>query len=132
MKISQYVAKFLSAADLKQRGPQLILIESVEEEDVGGSPKPVLRGIDPTHVIALNPTNITSLIDIFGSDDTSDWVDEMCVAYFDPNVVFNNRKVGGIRFRKPKPTAVKPVRSSKGGQAAGPNADGVDDSDIPF
>ena len=141
MRASKFVSNFLSASDLASTGPILVNIESVEEEQVGGDTKPVLRGWGGSPVkgedgkttmqgrdvvIALNPTNLTALTELFKSDETDDWCGECIVAFNDPSVLFNNRKVGGIRFRKPKDGFEKPVRPirARGGQ--------VEDKDVPF
>lgn len=140
MRASKFVSSFLSARDLADMGPTLILIESVEEEQVGGETKPVLRGWGSISaktdgksavegreiVIALNPTNILALTDLFGSDDTDIWCEECVVAFNDPSVTFNNKKVGGIRFRKPKSGFEKPARPARTRGAQ------VDDKDVPF
>lgn len=142
MKVSKFVSSFLSATDLASMGPTLIYIESIEEEQVGGDTKPVLRGWGHASnagvgadgkpdgrdvVIALNPTNLVSLTEIFGSDESDEWCGESIVAFNDPTVMFNNKKVGGIRFRKPKAGFTPPVRPSrvKGGKE-------LADKDIPF
>lgn len=142
MKAGKFVSTFLSARDLADMGPTLVNIETVEEEQVGGETKPVLRGWGHISVkgadskpsvegrevvIALNPTNILSLTELFGSDETDDWLSECIVAYNDPSVMFNNKKVGGIRFRKPKPGFEKPARPhrTRGAQT-------VEEKDIPF
>lgn len=141
MKVSKFVSNFLSAADLASSGPTLVYVESIEEEQVGGDTKPVLRGWGHSPnssagadgkpegrdiVIALNPTNLVSLTELFGSDESEDWLGECIVAFNDPSVTFNNKKTGGIRFRKPKPGFTAPTRPAraKGRELA--------DKDIPF
>jgi hypothetical protein len=131
MKVSKFVSSFLSAADLASMGPVLIHIESIDEEQVGSDTKPVLRGWGQMSgvgedgkpecrdvVIALNPTNLVSLTDIFKSDESDEWLGEGIVAFNDPTVMFNNKKTGGIRFRKPKAgfaVPVRPIRVRDGG-----------------
>ena len=76
--------------------------------------------------LVLNATNIQLCEQICGSDDTDHWVGKRIVLYVDPNVSYAGKLTGGIRVRKPKPTAVPtppppPVAT-----------DDFDDSDIPF
>jgi hypothetical protein len=107
MKASDYTSSYLTADDVRK--PKLLNVEQVAEETIGNDSKPklVLYGRDDSegdeHKIALNKSNISRLIEIFGTDETDDWVGSMVVVFRDPNVMFNNRKVGGIAFKKAPP-----------------------------
>jgi hypothetical protein len=59
--------------------------------------------------LVLNSTNIQLCEQVFGSDDTDHWTGKRIVLYTDPNVSFGGKIVGGIRVRKPKPSAAPPV-----------------------
>lgn len=75
--------------------------------------------------LVLNSTNAQMCAQICGSDDTDHWKGHRIVLYVDPNVSYQGKLVGGIRVRKPKPTAPPPPPP--------PVATGdFDDSDIPF
>lgn len=76
--------------------------------------------------LVLNVTNIQLCEEIFGSDESNDWIGKRLVLYVDPNVMYAGKRTGGIRVRKPKPAAAPappppPVA-----------AEPFDDSDIPF
>lgn len=107
MKLSGFVSKFLTADDV--RTPKLIFISMLTEEEVAREPKVILRGNTPDgdeHKIVMNKTNIEKLIEIFGTDDSDQFIGEAVVVYRDPSIKFNNRAVGGIAFRKPKKDAL--------------------------
>lgn len=106
MKMSSYTSSFLTADDVR-KGPKLCHIISLTEEKVGTDTKPILYLDDGNEEIkvALNKTNIDRLIEIFGTDESDEWLGEPIVVFCDPGVMFQNKRVGGIAFRKPKPGA---------------------------
>ena len=53
--------------------------------------------------LVLNAINATTLSEIFGSDNTDDWVGNVAIAYLDPNVSMSGKRTGGIRFRGAEP-----------------------------
>lgn len=97
-------SRFLKAADFPE--PKLMVIEHVAEESVGmgdvKETKPVVYFVDTAPGIVCGPTVIGQLIEALGSDETDDWIGCPIVVYNDPSIQFQGRKVGGIRFRKPK------------------------------
>jgi hypothetical protein len=62
--------------------------------------------------LVLNQANADALTEITGTDDTEKWADTPVQLYTDPDVTFGNKKVGGIRIRKPAPVPV-PVQKLK-------------------
>jgi hypothetical protein len=106
MKASSYTSSFLTADDVKK--PRIVHVQTVAEEKVGQDTKLVLYVDDGNDElkIALNKSNIARLIEIFGDDETDNWIGNPVEIWRDPNVMFNNRKVGGIAFRKPKDNSV--------------------------
>jgi hypothetical protein len=76
--------------------------------------------------LVLNATNVQLCEQIFGSDDTDDWVGKRIVLYTDPNVSYQGKLIGGIRVRAPKPSAAAPPPPPP------PPAVEVLDDDIPF
>ena len=76
--------------------------------------------------LVLNSTNIQLCAQICGSDDTDHWTGKRVVLYTDPNVSYAGKLVGGIRVRKPKPTAPPPPPPPV---ATGPE---LTDDAIPF
>lgn len=136
MKVSSYVSSFLSADDFKK--PRLLYVSSVSEEKVGQDNKLVAYftegDSDDELKIALNKSNINRLIELFGTDETDEWTGLPVVGYRDPNVMFNNRKVGGIAFRKPKADAKVAPKAPPADfdPSQGSDTSGLGDSDIPF
>ena len=90
--------------------PLNISIERVEEEtferDGQEETKLVLFPKGSSQGVVLAKTQINQLVEFLGSDDTDDWVGRKVVMFADPDVWFQGKKVGGIRFRAfvpPKP-----------------------------
>lgn len=127
MKMTKYVSQYLSASDLDV--PVLVVIDQVSEDDVGGTTKPVLYGEDSRHVFVLNPTNISQLSKLLGSDESDEWLGKMIVAYNDKSVMFGNKKTGGIRFRLPKEGTKRPARPTNTRIAGSTD---VASEDVPF
>jgi hypothetical protein len=75
----------------------------------------------------LNQSNLKTLIDAFGGN-TAEWVGKEIALYFDPNVSFGGRTVGGVRIKVPAKRQAAP--------APAPVVDvrqpGDDDDDITF
>ncbi len=117
--------KFLRKEDV---GKGLLLtVQGVTQKNVaqqGAEPemKWCLQFADCDKPLVLNSTNIQLCQQIFGSDDTDDWTGKRIVLYVDPNVSFAGKLTGGIRVRKPKPTAPPPPVT----------ADPLTDDEIPF
>lgn len=133
MKVSGYVASYLSADDV--RAPKLIFISMVTEEEVGKESKLVMRGNTPDGEevkIALNKTNVQKLISIFGTDESDEWVGEPVVAWRDPSVQFGGKAVGGIAFRKPKGDVSKMRPASTPSNSQHDDSQSADSDDIPF
>lgn len=106
MKASDYTSNYMTGDDARK--PLLLHIENVTEESIGNDTKAklvVYARVDETGdevKIALNKTNIDKLIEIFNDDETDNWIGLSVVVYRDPNVMFQNKKVGGLAFRTPK------------------------------
>ncbi len=123
-------SKFLKKEDVEP--PVLVTIKHVDRVNVAK------EGADPEYRYAmtfdeldkplvLNSTNIQMCqLACGGSDDTDDWIGGHVVLYNDPNVSFQGKITGGIRVRKPKPTAKIPAKKEPESAMAG-----LDD-DIPF
>lgn len=83
--------------------------------------------------LVLNSTNIHICEQVFGSDDTDDWIGKI-VLYVDPNVTFGGKLVGGIRLRKPKQAHAAVVQRKRPVEAE-PDPDDFmdgDDDPVPF
>ncbi len=128
MKTSEMLErKFLKKEDVGSG--MLLTVSGVVQENVaksGAEPEMkwclTFREVDKPFV--LNSTNIQLCQQAFGSDDTDHWLNKRIVLYTDPNVSFQGKVMGGVRVRKPKPTAPAPTPPA--------TTEPLDDSDIPF
>ena len=50
--------------------------------------------------LVVNDTNLNILCDIFGTDDTDVWTGKQIELYTDENVMFQGRRIGGLRVRE--------------------------------
>lgn len=125
MKIGSYKATYLNADDIRK--PMLITVRKVQEEKVGTAEKLVLYTDELDQGIALGKTTLLQLEEIFESDDTDNWEGNQCVVFNDTSVIFQGKQVGGIRFRKAKNGAAKPLVHKKS-KAETPDQD----TDVPF
>ncbi len=103
MKTSQYKTTWLNADDVK--APQVITVTDVLEEKVGSEKKLVLYFEGSEQGVALSKTCINQLEEIFKSDETDEWMGCKATMFNDKSVMYEGKKVGGIRFR--------PVRDAK-------------------
>ena len=97
-------AKYLKKEDIPS--PINTSILWVKEEEVttpgkGTEPKLVLYFDGLKKGLVLNGVNGETLVEITGTDDSEKWSDVAVQLYTDPDVTFGNKKVGGIRIRKP-------------------------------
>jgi hypothetical protein len=134
-------SKFLKQSDVGAGA--LLTVESIDQHNVakeGADPemKWCMSFTECEKPLVLNSTNIQLSQNIFGSDDTDDWVGKKIVLYTDPNVSFQGKLVGGIRVRAPK-VAAKPATTKPGlkkpmpaPETTRPTEEMLDDSDIPF
>ena len=135
-------SKFLKQTDVG--GGMMFTVESCEQHNVakeGSDPemKWCLTFAESDKPLVLNSTNIQLCQNIFGSDDTDNWIGKRIVLYTDPNVSFQGKLVGGIRVRAPKvkAAAAKVMTKTKPVPVAatrepGDEDDPVDDDDIGF
>ena len=57
--------------------------------------------VDDDQKFLLNKENTRTLIDAFGTQETDEWVGRFVEVYFEPNVTFGGKRVGGLRVRIP-------------------------------
>ena len=106
MKIGQMIdSKYLKGSDVDPA--KLLTVRSFKKENVAKENEPEERkwivyfdGV-PKGLI-LNKTNLNRAARAFGSEDTDDWIGKQIVVYYDPDVEFGGKIVGGIRLRAPK------------------------------
>lgn len=125
-RLSSYFAgKFFKAADFPQ--PKLLVIESVDEEEVGPDreEKLVVWFVDEPRGLVLNRINGETIAAIAGTEDLDLWPGTRVVCY-SSDVSFGGRTVPGIR--------VRPQKNSEGTKRR-PSADwgtAEGSGDIPF
>ncbi len=97
-------SKFLKGADVGDG--KLVTIGNVTRENVGTEEEPEAKWAvhfkEFAKPLVLNKTNINRLERMCSSDNTDDWAGKQCVVYFDPDVEFGGKTVGGLRVRSPK------------------------------
>ena len=134
--------KFLGKDDLP--GPGLLLtVVGVKQMPVGGKDDDddtirwCLLFHETDKPLVMRTTLIHLCQDIFGSDETDEWIGRKIVVFVDPTVQFGGKIVGGVRVRKPKKPA--PVESPAAPPlapvpppAARPVVEDIYDDEIPF
>lgn len=128
-------SKFLKKEDVG-RGMQLTITgciqKNVAKEGAEPEHKWCLTFKEEDKPLVLNSTNIQLVEQICGSDDTDYWVGKRIVAYTDPTISFGGKVVGGIRVRKPKPTAPAQPPPPPPVTETADYDDGLSADDIPF
>ncbi len=106
MKAGKYQSDYHKPEVLRDSGPVRDVIADCMEDELqspkGGKPEQKLVIMLSGQKVVLNKTNTGTLIDAFG-DETDDWIGQEIEAYFDPDVTFGGKRVGGLRIRIPPP-----------------------------
>ncbi len=94
--------RFLTKHDVEP--PLQVTIEKIVDENVGidhdpANEKPVLYLKELDKGLVLNWTNGERIALISGQEDMDQWSGHSIVLYFDPDVTFSGKVVGGIRVR---------------------------------
>lgn len=99
-----FPSKYLKGVDLNGKTVR-VTIDRVEIEEVGdGDRKPVMYFQGKDKGLALNRINADTISSAYGHE-TDDWTGKAVELYFDPNVYYGPKKVGGLRVRVPRPTS---------------------------
>jgi hypothetical protein len=109
MKISEtFRSRFLKASDLQGRTVEAV-IESVIEEEIGEAreSKAVIYFRGKQRGLVLNATNALTLQAVFG-DETDSWGGKLVQIFAEP-VLFQGKKVDGLRLRPATPAAPSPA-----------------------
>jgi hypothetical protein len=93
---------FLGAEDVKE-GDLTLQIAGVswDENISNGKYGDVLRFVDDGRTLTLNHTNAHAIAKLHG-DNADEWHSKWVTFYFDPDVVYQGKIVGGIRVRDKK------------------------------
>jgi hypothetical protein len=90
---------FLGAEDVKEGNLTLRIAGVALDESIGnGKYADVLRFFDDGRTLTLNHTNAHAIAKLHG-DNADEWPGKWVTFYFDPDVEYQNKKVGGIRVR---------------------------------
>lgn len=108
-EMTQPSKKYINKDDIGKGA--LFTIKGVEKRNVakeGDAPelKWLLLFNEASKPFVLNSTNIQLTARACESEVTEEWIGRQVVLYFDPNVSYAGKLVGGIRIRAPKPQAV--------------------------
>lgn len=99
---SCFPGSYLKAADLGGRTVK-VLIDRVQEEDIGGENKPVMYFVGKDKGLVLNKTNSGVIVAVYGSE-TDEWSGKGLVL-FPTKVSFQGSMVDAIRLRCDVPEA---------------------------
>lgn len=113
-------SKFLKKEDVEHE--PIWTIRGLVEENVApdGTPHEVQWVLNFAEtekgLILSNKVNTESLITFFGRKDVdTKWIGRQVQLYVDPNVMYQGKRVGGIRLREPKrPAPAQPVLRGNG------------------
>lgn len=102
MKVGKFISNYLKAKDL--RTPQTYTITAAEEaefknEKPGDKPKLVIYFKEIEQGVVTCPESINQIVEILGSEETDEWIGKKIVVFCDAAVKFQNKPIGGIRFR---------------------------------
>ena len=116
--------KFFRAADVQER-PIVLTIQNVAFETMNdGAEKPVARFAEDGRGLVLNKANYSTISQIAGSDDTTNW-HGMRVQLFAGTAEYAGNVVPAVRIRKPHGTGTSAT-------APKPSTRGEMDDQIPF
>ena len=94
---------FLGAEDVREGDLTLKIAGLAWEEAIGnGKYGDVVRFLNDGRTLTLNHTNAHAIAKLHG-DNADEWPGKWVTFYFDPDVEYQNKKVGGIRVRDKKP-----------------------------
>jgi hypothetical protein len=98
----RYGSTFLTAQDV-ETGELILRIAYLElDADVKGKIKDLLHFADDDRSLVLNPTNARQIARLHG-DNPDNWRGKWITLHYDPDVMYQDQKVGGIRVRNTVP-----------------------------
>lgn len=112
-----FPSKYLKASDLMNKQIN-VTIDRVEMEDFGDDgDKAIVYFVGKEKGLVLNKTNANAIVDITGSDETSDWHGKS-VSLYSAKVQFKDKMVPAIRVDAPvksgTPSAPQPAEDDHG------------------
>lgn len=138
MRVGEMIeSKYLKKEDTTR--PVLLTIERFSKVNMAQRGKEdevkwLMHFAETPKPLVMGPTKFQMCEQIFGSDETDEWVGRQVVLYEDPNVTdLHGKLVGGIRIRAPRVRTPDPVVQPRPrpAQDAPTHFEDLDD-DIPF
>lgn len=116
-------SRFLRKAHLER--PRLATIKGIQAENVAPQNrapdiKPVVYFEEFSEGVPVGKEQREQLKLIMATDDVSAMVGRQVVIMIDPNIVYGGQRVGGIRFRAPKPRPPQGIPAVAAAAAAPP------------
>lgn len=105
MKVAKYLSPFLKSKDIKK--PVVVTITKVTEESFKGDDGKERKSV-ALHFKQLDQALVTCkeslafLIDHFETDESNDWIGKDVELFFDADVKYQGKRIGGIRIREAK------------------------------
>lgn len=100
MKARRFLGVYLQKEEIPDSGA-VARIRAAKEDTLEDDERSKLilyfDGLDKG--LVCNKTNINTIIDVLGSDETDDWIGRDVELYVDHGVMFAGKRVGGIRVR---------------------------------
>lgn len=99
--------------------PQVVTIQGFKKTNMakdGEEPKYrwLLKFKELEKPMVCNKTNLQRLAKIFASENTDNWISKPVELFFDENVEFGGKIVGGLRVRKANGAKIQPAGESVG------------------
>ena len=122
-----YPSQYLKASDLM--GQEIpVTMRTVQMEDIGGDPKPVMYFEGKEKGMVLNKTNANNISDAYGYE-TNNWFGKQIIL-FEARVDFQGRTVPAIRVRVPNGQAAQNAQAPVQNSTPPKQSEPVDE--IPF
>jgi hypothetical protein len=102
-----YGGNWLEKEDIGDR-QVVVTIESITIHEMNdGKRKAAVHFVGKEKALLVNVTNATAIEAITGTDEMDAWVGTRVCLYTDPNVMYQGKRVGGLRVKAAAPTAAR-------------------------
>jgi len=121
MKSSDMFPSNYFNTDDVRAGELRVTIESISQEEMRDeSRKWILRFAGETKGLVMKPV-LQDQLDVLFGDETEDWIGKEIILYFDPTVMYGNKRTGSIRIKSASARRAAPARSAPGPAQAARN-----------
>lgn len=126
-----YGGNWLEKEDIGNR-QVIVTIESISVHEMGdGKRKAAIHFVGKEKALLVNVTNAAAIEAITGTDEMDDWTGTRVVLYTDPNVMYQGKRVGGLRI-KAVPAARQPAPAPPPVTPPPSATEPLMDDEIPF